>query len=395
MQEAPGPGRRRGPRPLLLHLALAGMSSSSLSGGLPSLNEDWTRWLQQFHSLHPSGDGAARPEPPPIDQRLIAGIAAYRRHPYRRDLADPPACWTEGGSRLLDYGGEGPPIVLVPSLINRAYVLDLSADRSMARTLAASGLRVLLLDWGWPGPEERRLDLDALITGRLTRAIAAVGKKVILAGYCMGGLLTLAAALRAPERVACLALLATPWDFQAADTGIGPASARLIETMEPVLALSGTLPIDALQMLFSVGDPHGVGAKYRAFASQDQSGDRARHFVALEDWLNDGVPLAAPIARDCLLGWYGENRPMHGDWVVGGAPVDPSRLAMPCFIAIPGRDRIVPPESAEALARLIPRAEIHRPAAGHVGMVAGATAASALWWPLRDWALKNFSPPHE
>jgi hypothetical protein len=39
------------------------------------------------------------------DRALIGGIAAYRRHPWRRELADPPVLWSEGGSRLLDFGG--------------------------------------------------------------------------------------------------------------------------------------------------------------------------------------------------------------------------------------------------------------------------------------------------
>jgi poly(3-hydroxyalkanoate) synthetase len=58
---------------------------------------------------------------------------------------------------------------------------------------------------------------------------------------------------------------------------------------------------------------------------------------------------------------------------------------MPCFVAIPGRDRIVPPASAAALAALIKNATVHEPTAGHIGMTAGATAETALWRPLRDW----------
>ena len=45
-----------------------------------------------------------------------------------------------------------------------------------------------------------------------------------------------------------------------------------------------------------------------------------------EDWLNDGVPLAAPVARECIGGWYGANAPARGAWRVAGLPVDRVRL---------------------------------------------------------------------
>ena len=36
--------------------------------------------------------------------RLADGVLAYRRHPVHRDLENPPAVWSEGNTRLLDYG---------------------------------------------------------------------------------------------------------------------------------------------------------------------------------------------------------------------------------------------------------------------------------------------------
>ena len=59
--------------------------------------------------------------------------------------------------------------------------------------------------------------------------------------------------------------------------------------------------------------------------------------------------------------------------------IDPSLISAPAFVAVPGRDRIVPSESALPLARLIQGALLHQPAAGHIGMAAGARAEAALW----------------
>ena len=61
-------------------------------------------------------------------------------------------------------------MLVVPSLINRWEVLDLTAEKSLLRAMAADGLRPYLVDWGTPDAEERRFDLD-----RLCRAARARG----------------------------------------------------------------------------------------------------------------------------------------------------------------------------------------------------------------------------
>lgn len=397
----PPPPLRRGPRPLLLHLTLAMLKSSvSAAGSMHSSSGSPISSGNRRPAASPGGalaaaPGASRHHPDGVagtlartlreNRELIRGIAAYRRHPWRRELADPPGRWQEGGSRLLDYGGHGPTMLMVPSLVNRSHVLDLAPGHSMLRFLAAHGVRPLLLDWGWPGALERRFTLTDYVAGRLERALSAVGEPVVLAGYCMGGLLAVAAALRRPDLVRGLALLATPWDFHAADPGRARALARLLPSLEPLLHAADALPIDALQALFVFVDPFGVANKYRGFAGLRQDSERARLFVALEDWLNDGIPLAAPVARECLAGWYGANAPARGEWRIAGQAVEPGRLTLPAFVAIPGQDRIVPPESARPLAAAIAGARLHEPAAGHIGMVAGRGAETALWRPLLEW----------
>ena len=405
--DAPAPLRRRGPRPLLLHLTLAMLRSTVSRATSPTSKPGWPTSSTAFTEAatviaaalrDPEHAGSAAEalfsrevvdETLRQDAALISGIAAYRRHPHARDLADPPALWAEGESRLLDYGGQGVPVLFVPSLVNRAYVLDLAPGHSMLRFLAGQGVRPLLLDWGWPGEVERRFTLTDYVAGRMERAtaaaVAAAGGPVVLAGYCMGGTLAVAAAERRPDLLRGLVLLAAPWDFHADDRPRAEALARALPLFEPAMAFNGTLPIDLLQVLFALLDPWAVADKYRAFARLDPDGPRARLFVALEDWLNDGVPLAAPVARECLAGWYGENTPAAGTWRIAGQTVSPRAITLPSFVAVPARDRIVPPESARPLARLIPGAVLHEPQAGHIGMAAGGTAERVLWTPLRDW----------
>lgn len=399
--DKPGPLMRRGPRPLLLHLTLAMLRSNVSRATSPLWNADWqTSSVAAILRAVQSAvrDGSAEHEFPAEvltetlrqDAALIEGIAAYRRHPWQRTLEDPPAVWTEGGSRLLDYRPHGGlPVLFVPSLINRAYVLDLAERHSMLRWLAGHGVRPLLLDWGWPGETERRFSLTDYVAGRMDRAMTAAvrhaGAPPVLAGYCMGGTLAVAAAQRRPDLIGGLALLAAPWDFHAPESDRARQAADTLPMLEPVLAFSNALPVDVLQSLFTLLDPWSVAEKYRGFARLAPDSDRARLFVALEDWLNDGIPLAAEVARTCLGEWYGENATARGNWRIAGLPVDPTAISTPTFVAVPGRDRIVPPESARPLAALIPGAVLHQPLAGHIGMAAGARAETVLWQPMLRW----------
>jgi polyhydroxyalkanoate synthase subunit PhaC len=399
--EAPGPLKRRGPRPLLLHLTLAMLRSNVSRATSPLWSADWPnsnvaailRTIQsavrdgklegEFHT-------AVVTETVRQDAALIEGIAAYRAHPFHRTLIDPPALWSEGTTRLLDYGpANGRPVLFVPSLVNRAYVLDLAEGHSMLRWLANQGVRPFLLDWGWPEQAERRFSLTDYVAGRMERAMGATagiaGAPPVLAGYCMGGTLAVAAAQRRPDLISGLALLAAPWDFHAPDPGQAIQAANTLPLLEPALAFSHALPVDLLQSLFALLDPWGIADKYRAFARMPKDSNRARLFVVLEDWLNDGVPLAAEVTRTCLRDWYGANAPARGDWRVAGLPVDPTAIATPTFVAVPDRDRIVPPQSARPLAGLIPNAQLHQPAAGHISMAAGARAEAYLWRPLLEW----------
>jgi len=338
-------------------------------------------------------------------RRLAAftdGITRYSDYPREPRPTEPAEFWRDGTTRVLDYGlgsqnnlKNSPPILLVPSLINRGYILDLTAKRSLVRHLANDGFRPFLVDWGAPGPEEKHFDLSDYIFGRLEPALEAIDQKTgqapVLVGYCMGGLLTLALAARRPEKVRALVLLATPWNFHAKAT----ANVRMLKAMAPglkaMIDLWGELPVDVIQTMFTSLDPYMTAEKFRRFSSLGKDKAKASHFVALEDWLNDGVPLVAPVARECLLNWYGENTPALGTWRAGGRLVKPSDIRMPTLVVIPEKDHIVPPESATALADAIPGADSLTLGVGHIGMVAGSRAPTQLYKPLTKWLRKTLT----
>ena len=408
MDQTNDPRPRLGPRPLPLHLATAINGWSSSRGALPMLRNGSLNWnpgvaaraaqLQKSLPAEPVAEREADPFVTAVETEIAArlaafsaGVNAYRHHPYRRQLADPPVLWQAGATRLLDYGpAGGRPVLFVPSLINRAYILDLSDQRSLMRWLAAeTGLRPLLVDWGLPGTTERRFDLTDYITGPLAGALdqatTAAGGPVPVVGYCMGGLLALALATHRPADVAALGLLATPWDFHAERVAQAEALARAVEASAPLLDAYGELPVDIIQSMFSALDPFLVTRKFIRFASAQADGPAAEAFVALEDWLNDGVPLSGPVARECMGGWYGRNTPHQGLWEVAGAPVRPEAIDIPARVLIPQQDRIVPPDSARALADALPNAEASSPPLGHIGMVAGSRAKPLVWEPLAAW----------
>ena len=402
-QEPPRPRPpRQGPRPLGLHLTGATGAWMSSRAALPLLKSGLLPWRPEFAlaggmlSLalgSVKSDSFATALDDELTRRaalFLDGIERYRNHPYRRDLPEPPVLWQEGTTRLLDYRPRGgPPVLVIPSLINRAYILDLAPGQSLLRYLAEQGLRPLLLDWGAPGEIERGFGLDDYIIQRLEPAAAVVrevtGAVPTVLGYCMGGLLALALAVRRPELVRALALLATPWRFHAERAEQAKLLGVLAEPIARSHAALGEVPVDVLQALFAAQDPLLALRKFSRFAEMPQDSAAARGFVALEDWLNDGVPLTIPVARECLGDWYGEDLPGRSQWYVGGKRIVPQVVEVPSLVVVPAQDRIVPPATAAVLADELPQAERLTPPLGHIGMIVARDAATATWAPLHTW----------
>jgi class III poly(R)-hydroxyalkanoic acid synthase PhaC subunit len=321
-------------------------------------------------------------------RRFVAGVTAYQNHPARRNISEGPVVWQDGTTRLLDYNpawDDAPPLLVIPSLINRFDILDLERNHSFLRALAAEGFRPYVVDWGVPGEAEKNFSLDDYITKRLFPALDHIGGKVNILGYCMGGLFALALAALRPDKTRSLSLFATPWDFHKPDAAYGKNFLALDKEIAPQTDATGHLPVDIIQGLFAALQPTLTIEKFGDFADMDPVSAEARRFVLLEDWLQDGVPLAAKVAHETARDWYGENLPANFKWKIGETLIDPRALAISAYVAVPGRDRIVPPESSLPLAKLFPRAALHQPMTGHIGMMASAKAPQQVWAPYFHW----------
>jgi polyhydroxyalkanoate synthase len=315
---------------------------------------------------------------PQAARDALAGLRAYADAPRERTTASKPEAARIRGATLHDHGGSGPVAVLVPSLINPPRILDLDAEVSLTRAIAGMGRRVLLLDWG-AAAERSELNIGGHVEALLLPLVDRIGEPVALIGYCLGGTMAVAAAGLAPcEQVVTIA---TPWHFSHYPERSRAALADIWQGASAAAQALGALPMEVLQGAFWSLEPERTVRKFAGFGRLEPGSDKARRFVALEDWANEGEPLPYPAAAELLEGMFAEDQPGRGRWQVGGRivtehpPVSATHL-------LAGRDIIAPADTA-------PDGEARTIAAGHVGMVVGshrarlhAELASILGTPL-------------
>lgn len=315
-----------------------------------------------------------------------AGVQRYAAQEFVHSRPVYVAVATRGRVSLLDAGGEGAPVVVVPSMVNRGYVLDLYPGQSLVEYLRGLGLRVLLVDWGDPADGDAPMKLDDVITERLEPLVQEAVQKfgpVAMFGYCMGGLLALAAAVRlGPEVVNKLALAATPWDFQQTGSALHMQQGRPL--VEPWVQGLQILPPEVMAHYFWLLDPWGPVRRVMAYG-REQDVERVKFLTVLEDWLADGLGLDGPIAGEMLFEWYGDNRTLRGEWKVGGVAIKPGDLHVPLWVCITQRDVLVPTASSLPLIGQAKGAQVVMANTGHVGLVCGRKARSSFFEPLGGW----------
>ena len=138
------------------------------------------------------------------------GHAARGRR--RRTTARPRArkSWRDGKVVLYRFRGDRAPTAKVPllisyALVNRPYMVDLQADKSIVRGLLERGEDVYIIDWGYPDRSDRYLELEDYIQRFLGGAVDHLRRTyrldaINLLGICQGGAFSLCYAALNPEQ---------------------------------------------------------------------------------------------------------------------------------------------------------------------------------------------------
>ena len=302
----------------------------------------------------------------------------------------------DGGAKLYHFHGTGPrkaavPVLLVPSLINRWYVLDLRPGASLVEALVGAGFDVWCLDWGTPEAEDRYLDWDAVLA-RLGRAVRRVKRETSSAqigmlGYCMGGTLTTIYVAQHAKDVAALVTFAAPIDFA--------CGGQLRSMVEPqwfdadAIADAGNVAPVYMQSGFLALRPTSDLGK--AMSLPDLVTDKKARdgFLALDTWASDNIPFPGEAYRRFIRELYQGNQLVEGTHRVGGRPVSLAEITCPTLVITASRDQICPPAAATALLDHIGSsdADILEVTGGHVGAVVGGKAAREMYPALAKWLL--------
>ncbi|HVY46889.1 MAG TPA: alpha/beta fold hydrolase, partial [Minicystis sp.] len=275
------------------------------------------------------------------------------------------------------------PVLLVPSLINRWYVLDLRPGSSVAEALVAAGFDVFCVDWGEPEDEDRHLDWDDVVDrlGRMVRRTmrAARAPKVGLVGYCIGGTLASIWTALEPDQIAALVNLAGPIDFAEAGFLGHMTNARWFDPA--AIAGAGNIRAEQMQAGFLALRPTSQVAKWVSLLDKLGDAERREAFSALEAWASDNIAFPAAAYVRYIEELYQQNRLVRGEHAIRGRRVDLGAITCPLLTVVTERDAICPPAAATALGDRAGSAsrEVLRIPGGHVGAVVGEKAKTTLY----------------
>ncbi len=330
---------------------------------------------------------------------MMRGIQMYQKHPFNPVAPPTQTIWQSDSIALKrpaisDEVQETKEhsLLMIPSLINKAHILNLSDTHSMLSWFNKRGIKTYLLDWGELNKtQEKDIDIAKLVQTKLCAAIRKTseieGKPVDVLGYCMGGTLALSGYNFASDHIRRMILLASPWDFHTTPSYLARNVRIWSPAVLPVINERGYLPAEWVQALFASLDPNGSAQKFIKFASMDQNSPEAKLFIAVEDWLNDGIDLPKNIAHECIQDWFIDNKLAQAQYTIANQSINVEEISAKILMLASQSDRLVTFDCAANIQKNLKSASLDtiKLDCGHIGLIVGRDAIKTVWNPILKW----------
>ncbi len=283
-----------------------------------------------------------------------------------------------GSSKLYEYGEVGQPIMIIPSMINKAYIMDLP-NRSLVKSLCDQGFKPYVIEWGDPGDAEAMMDLNDYILDRLNQFVDHIITKnfeaPVLLGYCMGGIMATLYASMKPDKVKAIVQLAAPWDFTKSNF-IRILPQKLLKCFRN----QTFVPKEFFQLGFYIRRFADINQKYIEFAKKKFDNSE---FIEVESWIDDGIDMPKLVFAQLIDDIIYRNKLIQSTFRIGNTNYDITSIEVPQLSIVSSRDSVVPVDSAIAIRDTIPSTDIVYLSTGHVGLVTSSRVMVAesikLW----------------
>lgn len=241
------------------------------------------------------------------------------------------------------------PLLIVPSVVNKFYILDLTPESSFVRYFVSQGYSVFILSWRNISPEQQHLTWDDYVEKGVMQAIdvtRAITKqdKINALGYCVGGaLLACALAVFDAKRkhpVASMTQLIAMLDY--AEPGeIGVYLSRIFPAeRRRVLAKGGVVSGKELTRTFSSLRANDL---VWSFVVNNYLKGKTPDAFDLFYWNTDDSNLPGPMFYSFVRDCYMENKLIKpGAMTVCNTPIDLRKIDLPTYIFAAVDDHLVP-----------------------------------------------------
>jgi polyhydroxyalkanoate synthase len=309
--------------------------------------------------------------------RLLRAMATKAKHgpEYYADPAATPVGQTprdlvhrQGRFHLFRYvpperspDRRGDPVLLVYSVINRPYILDLVPGFSFVEHLLAQGLDVYLIEWGETEPGDRETTLDSYIEPGIQGCVDYIrrrtdAERVSLFGHCIGGNLALLYTALHPGDVSRLITLTTP--VTAAKGGVVALwTDRDLFPLDAIIDTYGHMPAKLIRYTFMAIKPYYEVLKWKMFLENLGNEQVMALFYPVDRWANENVDIPGEVFRKFIVEVFHEERFGRGETVINGRRADLKAITCPILNLAASKDWIVVPDSAKVLNDLVGSAD--------------------------------------